>query len=72
MAPFLLQVFNESLSTNTLPWSMTQGLITLIPKPHKDLLYIDNWRPICLLNNDYKMLALIFARRIKKSVKLYN
>lgn len=66
MAPFLLQVFNESLSSSTLPTSMTQGLITLIPKPRKDPLYINNWRPICLLNNDYKILALILVKRIKR------
>ncbi len=66
LAPFLLQVFNESLLSSTLPASMTQGLINLIPKPQKDPLYIDNWRPICLLNNDYKILALILAKRIKK------
>ena len=51
LSPFLLQVFNESLFSSTPPASMTQGLINLIPKPHKDPLYIDNWRPICLLNN---------------------
>ncbi len=65
MAPFLLLVFNESISNGQLPSSMNQGLITLIPKPKKDLLFIDNWRPICLLNNDYKILAAIFAERIK-------
>lgn len=64
LAPFLLQVFSESLSANTFPWTL--GLITLISKPHKDLLLIDNWRPIFFfLNNDYKILALIFAKRIK-------
>lgn len=65
LAPFLLQVFNESFSANVLPWSMTQGLITLIPKPNKNLLRIDNWRPICLLNNDYKILAIIFAKELQ-------
>ena len=44
-------------------WS--SNLITLIPKPRKDKLLIDNWRPICLLNNDYKVFAQIFAKRIK-------
>uniref|UniRef100_A0A3B3IFC5 Reverse transcriptase domain-containing protein n=1 Tax=Oryzias latipes TaxID=8090 RepID=A0A3B3IFC5_ORYLA len=66
LAPFLLHLFLESLNNNLLPPTLTQGLITLIPKPKKDLLLIDNWRPICLLNNDYKILALIFAERIKK------
>ncbi len=65
MTPFLLHVFNESISNGQLPSSMNQGLITLIPKPKKDLLFIDNWRPICLLNNDYKILPAIFAERIK-------
>ncbi len=34
----------------SLPPTLTQSLITLIPKPKKDLLLIDNWRPISLLN----------------------
>uniref|UniRef100_A0A3P9LWP5 Reverse transcriptase domain-containing protein n=1 Tax=Oryzias latipes TaxID=8090 RepID=A0A3P9LWP5_ORYLA len=66
LSPFLLHLFLESLNNNFLPPTLTQGLITLIPKPKKDLLLIDNWRPICLLNNDYKILALIFAERLKK------
>lgn len=65
LAPFLLQVFIESVENNTLPPSLTQGVITLIPKPNKDVLFIDNWRPICLLNNDYKIFAIILAKRLK-------
>lgn len=55
----------ECISVDALPWRMTQGLITLIPKPKKHLLLIDSWRPICLLNNNYKIVALAFAQRIK-------
>lgn len=44
---------------------MTQGLTTLIPKHYKDKLYIDNWRPFRLLSNDYKVFALLLARRPK-------
>lgn len=56
----------ESIENDALPPSLTQGLVTLIPKPRKDVLFIDSWRPICLLNNDYKIIASIFARRIKE------
>ena len=45
---------------------MSQGLITLIPKPKKKVLFIDNWCPICLLNNDYKILTLLLAKIIKE------
>lgn len=34
IAPFLLQVLIESISINALPCTLTQGLITLISKPH--------------------------------------
>ncbi len=44
---------------------MTQGVINLIPKPQKDHSQLENWRPISLLNNDYKILAMIFAKKIK-------
>lgn len=62
---FLLMVFKEAIENCKLPPSMCQGLITLIPKPGKDCLLLDNWRPITLINNDAKVLAHIFAQRIK-------
>lgn len=65
LAPFLLEVFKESMDRGALPPTLCQGLITLIPKPGKDPLLLDNWRPISLLNNDYKILAQILANRMK-------
>lgn len=65
LAPFLLEVFRESSVKTSLPPTLCQGVITLIPKPNKDPLIIDNWRPITLLNNDYKIIALILAKRLK-------
>uniref|UniRef100_W5LWZ9 Uncharacterized protein n=1 Tax=Lepisosteus oculatus TaxID=7918 RepID=W5LWZ9_LEPOC len=67
LQPMLLAVFmfKESIEKGVLPTSMTQGLITIIPKPDKDHLLIDNWRPITLINNDGKILASIFAERLK-------
>ena len=60
----LLDVFVESTKNNELTVSMKQGLKYLIPKPCKDL-YLDNWRPITLLNSDYKILAALYANRLK-------
>jgi len=40
---------------------MKQGLITLISKPNKDKHFLDNCRPITLLNSDYKILAAVNA-----------
>lgn len=37
----------------------------LIPKPSKDKMLLDNWRPICLLNNNYKIIALLLATRLR-------
>lgn len=58
----------ESFNNGHLPPTMTQGLINLIPKPQKDKLLIDNWRPICLLQNDYKIIATCLAKRIKDAL----
>jgi len=65
LSPFLLKVFIESIENEYLPTSLTQGITVLIPKPNKDKLFLVNWRPICLLNNDYKILALLLARRLR-------
>ncbi len=65
LAPFLVKVILESVEQETLPPTLTQGLITLIPKPKKDHLLIDNWRPISLLNTDYKVFTSILAKRLK-------
>lgn len=65
IAPFLTGLFEEALEKEELPHTLRQGLIKLIPKPKKDKLSIENWRPISLLNNDAKLFALIFAKRLK-------
>ena len=43
-----------------------QGIITLLPKGDNPLAYIKNWRPISLLNVDYKLFSGILAMRMKK------
>ena len=40
--------------------SQYQGVITLIPKPDKDHLLACNYRPITLLNCDYKIISKVY------------
>ncbi len=55
LASFLVEVFCEGINKGVLPPTLTQGLITFLPKPNKDSLLIDNWHPIGLLNSNYKI-----------------
>jgi len=61
----LLQSFEYSLFTGSLSMDQRKGIISLIPKKGKDTLNLGNWRPLTLLNTDYKILAKLFAYRIK-------
>jgi hypothetical protein len=45
-----------------------RGVINLIPKKNKDRRLLKNWRPISLLNTDYKIITKILANRIKNAL----
>ena len=62
----LLESLNYALHTGELSIEQKRGIITLIPKKDKSRLFLKNWRPITLLNTDYKLLAKLLASRIKK------
>ena len=61
----LINSINYSFEQGHLTDSQKQGIITLLPKPGKDLNNIANWRPISLLNIDYKIATKSIANRIK-------
>ncbi len=48
--------------------SMTEGIISLIYKGKGEKSDLKNWRPISLLNIDYKILSKILANRVKKTI----
>ena len=56
----------ESIENVSMSPSQRIGVLTLIPKPKPppDLVYIKNWRPITLLNVDYK----IFTHAVKNRI----
>ena len=61
----LLGVFNEVFCTGRLSRSQRMGIITLIPKSG-DKEDPANWRPITLLNSDYKILSKVLQVRLSK------
>jgi exonuclease III len=64
----LTRAINTGLKRGTLPLSQRRGIISLIPKPQKDLEELKNWRPITLLNQDYKLLTKAIANRIQTTL----
>lgn len=64
----LFNALSESIEDGSLGPTMSQGLITLIPKPDKDHRILDNLRPITLLNSDYKIFTHVFVNRLKKGL----
>lgn len=49
--------------------SARQGIITLLPKKDRDPQYLKNWRPLTLLNVDYKIVARMMALRAKPKLQ---
>lgn len=70
LAPLLLSVFQESFTAGSLPPTMRQAVISLIPKKEKDPLACGSYRPISLLNVDSKILAKMLALRLERILPL--
>ncbi|KAL9959711.1 hypothetical protein ACROYT_G033060 [Oculina patagonica] len=66
IAPFLISALNYAFDSGCLSVSQRRGVIKLIPKKDAELYFIKNWRPITLLNTDYKIAAKSIANRIKR------
>ena len=56
--------FSESLSEGELSTTQTRAIIRLIHKK-EDKKLLKNWRPISLLNTDYKILTTTLAKRLQ-------
>ena len=62
---YLINSFKALLINKELGISQKQGIISLIPKKDKDPTKLKNWRPITLLNTDYKILTKYLANYLK-------
>lgn len=65
LVPLLFRLFGEILRRGEMPASMYLGLVVQIYKGEGDKSERSNWRPITLLNTDYKVLAKVFGQRLK-------
>ena len=54
LTPILLKLFPKIAEEGTLPNSFSEASITLIPKPDKDIMKIENYGPVSLMNINAK------------------
>ena len=67
LAPILTNVLNESREAGELPHDLSAGIIsTLYKKKERD--DPRNYRPITLLNGDYKIFTRVLTRRMNEAV----
>ena len=65
IVPYLTELYNNIYFSENLAHSMKKGIITLIYKNKGNVSELKNWRPISLLNLDYKILTKLLANRLK-------
>ena len=66
LGPLLVRVYNECLRDAGLPDSMKTSVTRLIYKKKGDIKDLKNWRPISLLNVDYKIVSKAITLRLSK------
>ena len=65
----LLNLYQNIAEGGTLPNSLHEATINLIPKPDKDVTKKENYRPISRMNMDANILNKILANRIQQHIK---
>lgn len=65
VSPHLFKSLSYSVDNGLLSTEQRRGVITLVPKKDVDRRLVANWRPITLLNTDYKILTKVMALRLQ-------
>jgi len=65
ISTFLISCLNRSYQKGNLAITQRRGIISLIPIRDKALNGLKNWRPITLINCDYKIASKAIASRLK-------
>ena len=58
---YLFDSYSYSFQNGKLSMDQRRGILSIIPKKDKDLRYLKHWRPLTLLNTDYKILTKLLA-----------
>ena len=64
----LINVYKKATVDHKLNLTALLGAINLIPKKAKDDTLVKNWRPITLLNYDYKIISKLIANRLESVI----
>ena len=65
---FVLDSLTTAYEMQLMSQEQRRAVLRLIPKKDKDIMDLKNWRPISLLNTDYKILAHTMANRLQKVI----
>ena len=65
LTPRMKTTYNHVLKTDVVPLSWKEAVISVIPKEGKVKLDCGSYRPISVLNQDYKIFTHILAKRIE-------
>ena len=68
LGKFMVASFNEAFDKKEMSPSQKQATVTLIEKKGKDRSYLENWRPISLINVEAKIASKVVATRIIKVI----
>ncbi|KAJ1167540.1 hypothetical protein NDU88_007931 [Pleurodeles waltl] len=68
VGPDLLELYEEMEQEGVMPHTLREGTIALLYKHKGERCDLKNWRPISLLNVDYKILAKTMVNRLKSAM----